>query len=151
VPLGSFGFVTIGVVTGSNDFFTLTEREVLDWGIEEKYLLPLVSKAEDLSGIRVTNDDWLLSKKLGHKCYLLHLTEPWERLGARVRDYLEQRGRELDVRSKYKVRIRKVWYEVPGVRFPDLFISYMSHEVPKIAVNEVNLQGKKGTSTNTIH
>ncbi len=151
VPLGSFGFVTIGVVTGSNDFFTLTEREVLDWGIEEKYLLPLVSKAEDLSGIRVTNDDWLLSKKLGHKCYLLHLTEPWERLGARVRDYLEQRGRELDVRSKYKVRIRKVWYEVPGVRFPDLFISYMSHEVPKIAVNEVNLQGKKATSTNTIH
>ncbi|WP_367883349.1 hypothetical protein [Thermococcus peptonophilus] len=32
IPLGEVGMVTIGVVTGSNEFFTLTEEEVNLWG-----------------------------------------------------------------------------------------------------------------------
>ncbi len=69
-----------------------------------------------------------------------------------MREYLTKKGGEkLNVRSRYKVRIRKTWYAVPGVRFPDLFMSYMSHEVPKIASNEIIVNDQKATSTNTIH
>ncbi|WP_394325264.1 hypothetical protein [Thermococcus peptonophilus] len=122
-------------------------------GIEKEYLIPLISRAEQISGIEVTTSDWELIKKLGQKCYLLYVTKPWDELGGTgVREYLTKKGGEkLNVRSRYKVRIRKTWYAVPGVRFPDLFMSYMSHEVPKIASNEIIVNDQKATSTNTIH
>ena len=149
--LGELGKVTIGVVTGDNRFFTLTAQEAEMWNIEEKYLFPLISRAEHIQGIKTTNNDWKLLRKLGQKCYLLYITEPWERLSQSVKDYLKIRGEELKVKERYKVRIRKRWYEVPGVRFPDLFMSYMIHDVPKVSANEIKLDNKKATSTNTIH
>ena len=149
--LGEFGKVTIGVVTGDNRFFTLTAQEAERWNIEEKYLFPLISRAEHIHGTKTTNNDWRLLCKLGQKCYLLYITEPWERLSQSVRDYLEVRGKELKVKERYKVRIRKRWYEVPGVRFPDVFMSYMIHDVPKASANEIKIDNKKATSTNTIH
>ncbi|WP_456477740.1 HsdM family class I SAM-dependent methyltransferase [Geoglobus ahangari] len=151
IQLRDVGFVTIGVVTGDNKFFTLTEQEVEKWDIEDKYLLPIVTKAEDLNGIVLTNDDWLFIKKIGRKCYLLHVTEPENYLSKGLKEYLEKKGKELNVRLRYKVRIRKRWYEVPGVRFPDLFMSYMVHDVPKVTANQVVINGKRATSTNTIH
>ncbi|KUH34520.1 hypothetical protein APY94_01495 [Thermococcus celericrescens] len=151
IPLGEMGIVTIGVVTGSNEFFTLTEEEANSWGIEKEYLIPLISRAEQIPGVEVTNSDWELIKKLGQKCYLLYVTKPWDELGSGVREYLTKKGEELNVRSRYKVRIRKTWYTVPGVRSPDLFMSYMSHEVPKMASNEIVVNERKATSTNTIH
>ncbi len=149
--LGELGKVTIGVVTGDNRFFTLTAQEAERWNIEEKYLFPLISRAEHIHGTKTTNNDWRLLCKLGQKCYLLYITEPWERLSQSVRDYLEVRGKELKVKERYKVRIRKRWYEVPGVRFPDVFMSYMIHDVPKASANEIKIDNKKATSTNTIH
>jgi len=149
--LGELGKVTIGVVTGDNRFFTLTAQEAKIWNIEEKYLFPLISRAEHIQGIKTTNNDWKLLCKLGQKCYLLYITEPWERLSQSVRDYLKIRGEELKVKERYKVRIRKRWYEVPGVRFPDLFMSYMIHDVPKVSANKIEIDSKKATSTNTIH
>ena len=149
--LGELGKVTIGVVTGDNRFFTLTAQEAERWNIEEKYLFPLISRAEHIQGTKTTNNDWRLLCKLGQKCYLLYITEPWGRLSQSVRDYLEVRGEELKVKERYKVRIRKRWYEVPGVRFPDVFMSYMIHDVPKASANEIKIDDKKATSTNTIH
>ncbi len=151
IQLGEISFVTIGVVTGDNKFFTLTEQEVEKWGIEDKYLIPIITKAEDIRGTLLTNEDWLFIKKLGRKCYLLYVTESENSLDKGVKEYLERRGEELNVKARYKVRIRKRWYEVPGVRFPDAFLSYMAHDVPKFAVNQILLNEKRATSTNTIH
>ncbi len=149
--LDELGKVTIGVVTGDNRFFTLTAQEAERWNIEKKYLVPLISRAEHIQGTKTTNNDWRLLCKLGQKCHLLYITEPWERLSQSVRDYLKVRGEELKVKERYKVRIRKRWYEVPGVRFPDVFMSYMIHDVPKASANEIKIDNKKATSTNTVH
>ncbi|NJE60723.1 N-6 DNA methylase [Thermococcus sp. 21S7] len=149
--VGELGKVTIGVVTGDNSFFTLSVHEAERWNIEREYLVPLVSRAEHLKGTRITAEDWKLLCKLGQKCYLLHVTEPWENLPQHVKEYLNVRGEELRVRDRYKVKIRKRWYEVPGVRFPDIFMSYMIHDIPKISANEVRVDGNRATSTNTIH
>lgn len=149
--LGEIGFITIGVVTGGNQFFTLTEEEVKSWNIKDEYLIPLISRAEQISGVRITTQDWEFIKKVGQKCYLLYITKPWNQLDNDVKEYLIKRGQELNIMSRYKVRIRKVWYTVPHVKFPDLFMSYMAHEVPKLAFNEIEVGERRGTSTNTIH
>jgi len=144
---GEYAYVTIGAVTGCNKFFLLSQVEVKNWEIEDQFLTPVVSKAEDIKGILFREEDWEMIRKLGKKCYLLNINlSPEKIVEFNVHKYLEYGLKHLKLTKRYKIKIRKIWYSVPYVRAPDAFFTYMSHTVPRLSLN---LAG--ATSTNTIH
>lgn len=141
--LGDLGRADIGVVTGANDFFMLSEPEVERHKLPASALVPAVSKASHVPGARFTLDEWRANARAGDPAYLLAIDE--SSASGRVARYLEL-GEGQGLPSRYKCRTRKPWYRVPYVRRPDLFLTYMAHVAPRLVVNEAG-----ATSTNTVH
>jgi len=75
VPLNSIASVMRGIATGNNKYFTLTDAEREDTGIEEKYLLPFIGKTRDCLSLAFTqamHDDL---REAGKKAWLFYCQE----------------------------------------------------------------------------
>jgi len=146
VPLSVFGTVDIGVVTGDNEYFILSSSEVNALHIEKKFLKPIVSCANHLEGAVFATSDWKKLWDTNHKCKLLHITLPKEEIKKySVWRYL-LKGEQKKIHERYKTSQRDPWYEVPYVRIPSCFLTYMSYKFPRLVLNEARV-----TNTNTIH
>ena len=72
LPLGQLGSVDVGVVTGENSFFVLTEEQVRLRGLAN-YTLPLVGRTAQLPGLAFREDDWQANRHAQVLCHLLNL------------------------------------------------------------------------------
>ncbi|MBI4216248.1 MAG: N-6 DNA methylase [Chloroflexi bacterium] len=142
-PLREYGRVEVGVVTGDNGYFILTETEAKQVG--DEFVTPIICGARDLKGIRLSNDDFRLLVKRERPTYLLHTSTPVDELPPKLQERLQQ-GVEQGVNRRYKCRNREPWYAVPSVWPADALLLRQAGEVPKI----VHLD-KKYASTDTIH
>lgn len=60
--LGETGRITYGKITGSKGFFVLSEKDVDEYGIDEKYLCPTVSKSTPAGRLDARKaTEWLLN------------------------------------------------------------------------------------------
>jgi len=143
--LGDLADTDVGVVTGLNDFFVLTESGARLNRLE-KTTKPLVSRSAHLEGTVFTKKDWLKNSMRGHAVHLLDFPAvEKKRLPLAIRNYIEG-GEKQGLNRGYKCRIRKFWYVVPSTYVPDGFLLRQIHQFPKLIVNEAN-----ATSTDTIH
>jgi len=142
-PLKEYGRVEVGIVTGFNDFFILTENRVHK--VDEEFLTPVVSNARDLKGITFSGSDFdaLVEKK--RPTFLIHVVEPFGNLPLPLQDYLAS-GVQRGINVRYKCRNREPWYAVPSVWPAHALMLRQAGEVPKL----VHLE-KQCTSTDTIH
>ena len=143
--LSTHASVDVGVVTGKNEFFVLTNDQVTGLGLEG-YTAPLVSRSAHLKGARVGKSDWKAMSSSGDRVHLLHLkptngTKPSAALAQYIRF-----GEDKDVHKGYKCSIRKPWYEVPSVWTPDGFLFRQIYDFPRVVLNQAG-----ATSTDTIH
>ncbi|MFQ6014141.1 MAG: class I SAM-dependent DNA methyltransferase [Anaerolineae bacterium] len=137
--LGELGTVDIGVVTGSNAYFLLTEAKTRWWEIEPDFLRPAAPKPRLMPGARFSVQEWERLRDQSVPCYLLNCQLPPSVAAEhRVWSYIE-RGVEKGVHKGYKCRNREPWYTVPGVRVPPAFLTYMAHEIPRLIVNEAQV------------
>jgi len=144
--LGSLADTDIGIVTGMNDVFVLSETEAVENGLRA-FVRPLVSRSAHLPGITLTKRDWESNRSAGLKAYLLDLPSKMASsdLPPDVRKYLRSaEARKLHL--GYKCRIRKPWYVIPSVYVPDGFLLRQIHRYPKLTVNQAS-----ATCTDTIH
>lgn len=142
-PLGEYGRVEVGVVTGDNDYFILTRSEAQQVG--DEFVTPIICSARDLRGIKLSYDDFRLLADGERPAYLLKTNAPVEKLPPALQKHLEQ-GIRQGINARYKCRNREPWYAVPSVWPADALLLRQAGEVPKI----VHLE-KKCTSTDTIH
>ena len=142
-PLRSYGRVEVGVVTGDNDFFILNQERASQF--DKKHLVPIVTSARDLQGIKFTADDFQRVLSQNRPAFLLKVQEPLDRLPASLRSYL-QSGERDNINSRFKCRNREPWYAVPSVWESDALMLRQAGEMPRL----VNLS-KKCTATDTIH
>lgn len=141
--LQEYGRTDIGVVTGANSFFVIDEQSAAAAGIPNEDLRPAISKAEHVQGLRLTKADMA---RLGsaRQASLLFYPANEEPRAASAK-YIRS-GELIGLQNRYKCRTRQPWWRVPGVKVPDAFITYMSNETPRLALNEI-----KAVSTNTVH
>ncbi len=142
-PLGEYGRVDIGVVTGANDFFIVSKQDVAANRLPFGVLLPVISKAAHVQGARFTILDWSAMAEVGDRSYLLVVDK--DNATGPVLRYIEK-GKRAGISDRYKCRVREPWYRLPYVRKPDLFLTYMSHISPRLVVNEAG-----ATHSNTVH
>ncbi|HWC22881.1 MAG TPA: N-6 DNA methylase [Flexivirga sp.] len=132
-PLQSWGDTTLGMVTGNNDFFTLTSAEVAARGLTQHDLLPLsppgsrhLRRVLSLRGLDTLGRDGLatwLFRPAG---------EPSRAAWAYIRE-----GEKRGVDEAYKCRVRSPWWRVPYQPPAHLLLTYMNADTPRLIGNPV--------------
>jgi len=142
-PFSEYGRVEVGIVTGDNDFFILRQGDAERF--PEQNLVPIITSARAMRGIRFDTDDFRQVVSEGRPAYLLNLQQPRSMLPSSVRDYLEI-GEQRKVSLRFKCRVRDPWYAVPGIWQPDAILLRQAGDMPRL----IHL-AKKCAATDTIH
>jgi adenine-specific DNA methylase len=132
----------VGIVTGRNSFFTFTDADAHEHGLEA-HCVPLVSRSAQLCGLVYDTDCRASDVAAGHRTWLLNAppdpTDP--ALVAHI-----HAGEAAGVHRGYKCSIRNPWWTTPSLWVPDLFMLRQIHRVPRLTVNAT-----AATSTDTVH
>lgn len=146
LQLGQFADVDVGVVTGRNEFFVLTDSEASRLGVKP-WCVPLIGRSAQIPGLVLSQDDWERLAAADGKCYLLRLGNLDRHiLPASALAYVEA-GERARYHEGYKCRIRLPrWWNVPSPWAPDAFLLRQIYDGPRIIENRAG-----ATSTDTIH
>jgi adenine-specific DNA-methyltransferase len=137
--------VDVGIVTGLNEFFVLTEQQVEKYSLMP-YTQRIVGRSAHLPGILFSESDWQTNVEKQSPAFLLNTPdEPFYRLPMKLKEYVTS-GEEKGLNKGYKCRIRNRWYVVPSVWIPNAFMLRQVHHYPKIILNDA-----AATCTDTIH
>jgi adenine-specific DNA-methyltransferase len=144
--LGSIASVDIGIVTGANEFFVLTEAAADE--LHPDLVTPAVTKAAQVAGAKLSIRDHRGLLKSGQRGLMLVADAAASTKALRSIRAHVARGEEMGLDERYKCRIREPWWALPVPRqgAADLLLTYCSNEHPRLALNEA-----KVLSTNTIH
>jgi adenine-specific DNA methylase len=142
-PLGELADVDVGVVTGRNSFFTLSEEQVRAYGLC-KYVEPLVSRGAQLSGIVYDAD--CRSRDLDGNLRTWILNAPDDLTKEPVLAAYVRAGEAAKVHMGYKCSIRKPWWKTPSMWVPDAFMLRQIHLAPRMTANAAG-----ATTTDTVH
>ncbi|MBR1742404.1 MAG: Eco57I restriction-modification methylase domain-containing protein [Lachnospiraceae bacterium] len=134
-----------GIVTGANNEFILTQKQVELLECQE-FVLPVISKSIMLNGDFILNQDIIqrLGRE-GHRIYLLNLSHADENLFSEpLKEYLKEIGEkentsQIKLKNRYKCKNRTPWYGVPIVRNGALFFFKRYDKLPRVCVNEAEL------------
>ena len=145
-PLVEYADVDVGIVTGRNQFFVLSEDQVERMELGQ-WTIPLVGRSFQVPGLTIYRDEWDRLVEDGHKCYLLQLGSlDRDELPSEALKYV-QWGEDQGFHKGYKCRIRMPkWWNVPSVWAPDAFLLRQIHKSPRIISN-----GSGAVCTDTIH
>ena len=136
-PLLTWGDTRLGAVTGSNAFFTLTAEEAAAHRIPDRELKPISPPgSRHLRGLTFSTAAWQEQSREGAACYLF-APDPEKPSPAALR-YVAH-GETQQIHTGYKCRNREPWWRVPLVRMPDLLLTYMDHERPRLVTNEARV------------
>jgi len=130
--LESWGETTLGMVTGNNQYFTLSPRRVAQLKIARRDLIRISPPGSGhLRGLDLTSG---MLSRLGSEGKSTWLFRPSNTPSAGARAYI-QTGEARGVDQAYKCRVRTPWYRVPLVPAPDLFLTYMNADTPRLTHN----------------
>jgi adenine-specific DNA methylase len=135
--LRDWGDIYLGAVTGNNRFFALSRAQANQLRIADEDLIPISPPgARHLRGPSFTLNAWQTLEDAGARCLLFY---PRESLGEEAARYVG-RGESQNVDAAYKCSVRQPWWRVPLVSVPDLFLTYMNHDRPRLVANEAGVQ-----------
>ncbi len=131
VRADTYAKFNIGYVAGDKSFFHPERASQREFRLPARSLVPALRSGRQLShtGVRTSS---LPSGSVG----ALWLPDK-ARLTKGEQRYIEQ-GESDGVHRRYKTRIRRPWFVVPGVRVPDLLVPVFG-ELPKIMFNDTGV------------
>lgn len=134
--LETWGETGLGMVTGNNDFFTLTGSRARQLGFYESDLRRISPPgSRHLRGVTFSERAWLQLLKEDQRVFLFY---PQSEPAGAAALYVEA-GEVLRIYEAYKCRVRSPWWRVPEVGVPDLFLTYMNHEPPRLVANRARV------------
>ena len=144
VRLGEWATPRIGVVTGNNRFFIISERVQKSKGISDKHVQSILTRATQLQGLCIRDVDIQRIVENGKNALLVSppATGP---LPKSLERYFSE-GEENGASDSYKCRSRTPWYFVPDTFVPAAFMHYMVAAWPRVVLNYSG-----ATCTNAIH
>ncbi len=140
-PLGDWGRINLGTVTGNNGYFTLTPHEVAGRGLERDVIPISPAGSAHLRALEFGAAQHAALGSAGARTLLFRPLEP----GPAARKYIRL-GEQQGVPRAYKCRVRDPWWRVPVVDPPDLFFTYMNAHTPQLAANPMGL-----SHLNSVH
>jgi adenine-specific DNA-methyltransferase len=139
VDLAEWGDPNLGMVTGSNNFFAITEKERSDLRLRPDETLSISPPgSRHLRGLTFGKSHWRQMGGVGAPT-LLFRPDPAKRL-SRGATAKVARGEAVGIHLAYKCRVRHPWYSVPLTPIPDLFFTYMNHDAPRLVTNRAGVR-----------
>lgn len=137
--------VEVGVTTGANSFFSLTNRQVIHMNAEN-YVTPLLGRSVSVEGVTYSAETQISNDAEDRKDWLLTLDgTSYQELPKYLKKYISE-AESAQINTAYKLRIRTHWYQIPGVWIPDAFLLRRIGEIPRLILNEYD-----AVSTDTFH
>lgn len=128
VPVRDLVTFNIGYVAGDKEFFHPSSVQSTMFRLPDKHLRPAVTSGRSLRGIGLYTS--LVPAVKRSQLYL-----PTDSaITAGDAQYIRH-GQQLRVDRRFKCRVRKPWYVVPGVRVPDLLLTVFA-ERPLLMIND---------------
>jgi adenine-specific DNA-methyltransferase len=132
-----WGDTYLGIVTGNNRYFTFSRADARTLGIPDRELLPISPPgSRHLRGLTFSSKAWDSLMKEGRACYLFY--PPASVPSSNAEKYIAA-GETLGVHKAYKCRVRTPWWRVPLVAAPDLFLTYMDRDRPRLLSNRAGV------------
>lgn len=142
--LSAWGETDLGMVTGNNAFFTLSAETARRLRLRESELLRISPPgSRHLRGLAFGEVMFSEMSLAGARVYLFNPDR--RRPSVAAQRYIAQ-GEADGVHLAYKCAVREPWWKVPSVRIPDLFLTYMNQDVPRLVSNDV-----RAAHLNSIH
>lgn len=142
--LDSVATVRIGLVTGCNRVFLLSERERRTMGIDRADVVPVVARTQHVPGLRTSVGALLEQDRTGGKAWLLVPRDLGERNGP-VRNQLAKVTHRRR-RDTSWFRKRHPWWCVEIGKPCDAVFTYMNDLGPRLVLGDGRLR-----CTNTLH
>ena len=142
--LGELGKIAIGVVTGCNSVFLVSEKERALEQIDYAELLPIVSRTRHVPGLFVTLDDLRKRGEEGEKTWLLAPRDISQRFTG-VRSRLARITPRQRSNTAWFNK-RSPWWAVDAGPCCDAIFTYMNHTGPRLILAERGIR-----CTNTLH
>lgn len=144
VPLSQYGTTELGIVTGANAFFALSESTRVRYELTEDQLVRISPPGtRHLQGTTFSRQQWQALREADERVWLLRPDPTDKRPGLLA--YIAS-GEDDGVHEAYKCQIRDPWWRAPIVPAPDLFFTYMSHRYPRLIANAAGV-----TFVNSMH
>lgn len=142
---GNHAAVNVGVVTGRNSFFCMTESFARENGLAE-HTIGLLARSATLSSTIVDLDDLSRAEDRGFNNRLLALPKDFDPTTNNALSQYIELGENEGVQKGYKCSIRDPWWSVPSTAVPDGFMLRQVSSILKVASNHCG-----ATSTDTVH
>lgn len=129
--------VDVGIVTGANKFFLVSDRTVDEFQLQE-WAHPMFGRSEHVAGLTYSIVDHRSNKRAGLPSNFLWFRKTeLNNMPANVEKYLSV-GLNENLHTRYKCRIRKCWYEVPSVYAAPIAMLKRAHNYPRLVLNRAN-------------
>ncbi|MGO1858973.1 HsdM family class I SAM-dependent methyltransferase [Ancrocorticia populi] len=134
--LDTWGRTRLGAVTGSNKYFTLSPAKVQELGISRRDLVRISPPgSKHLRGLALTSAK---IAELGESGKAVWLFRPSSQPSPGAMAYIGH-GHDLGIDQAYKCRVRTPWYQVPVLPAPDLFLTCMNADTPRLTTNSAGV------------
>ncbi len=134
VRLGDWVDTRLGIVTGNNNYFILSQDERKLTEIPERYFVPVIRRPAYVNGLVATNRDLKYLDNEGKPYLLLNPPENLAHAPKSLRRYIEQ-GEEKGVNLAWKCKSRDPWYIVPHTYVPEAIIPCMAASWARLMIN----------------
>ncbi len=123
--LGDFVRIVRGVATGANDFFFLTDEQVKDLKIPEKYFVRAIGRTRDVSTAEITHETLEILRRKRRPTFLLSLNgDPFDTYPESLKRYLSE-GEKSGLPKRPLISQRKPWYKTEIRNVPPFLFAYL--------------------------
>ncbi len=128
--------VTIGIVTGANNYFCVNEQTLKKYRLSE-IAKPMLARSELIKGIVYSVKDHKKNSSQGKPVHFLGFpNQPISKLPKLMQEYIRL-GEKQEIHKRYKCRIREPWYCVPYVWVSDVSLLKRCHQFPRLVLNKM--------------
>lgn len=136
-PLLDWGETDLGMVTGNNRYFALSKKRVRELGLRKKDVVRISPpSSRHLRGLAFSERAWSEMAENGARVLLFY---PNAKSPSKAAEEYIKQGEKAGVEKAYKCRVRSPWWRVPQVGVPDLFVTYMNHDTPRLVANKARV------------
>jgi adenine-specific DNA-methyltransferase len=128
--------VDVGIVTGANKFFLVTDEVVDRYGLE-RWAHPMFGRSEHAPGVIYDEATHKANREAGLPTNFLWFgTGKASTFPESVQEYIRM-GESQGLNHRYKCRIRTPWYNVPSVYAAPVGMLKRCHDYPRLILNKV--------------
>jgi adenine-specific DNA-methyltransferase len=127
--------VDVGIVTGANKFFLVTDEVVKSFSLEQ-WAHPMFGRSEHVAGVIFDKSDFAANRKAGLPTNFLWFDDiAFSSFPSSVQRYLRL-GEEQALPKRYKCSVREPWFRVPSVYASPVAMLKRAHHYPRLVLNK---------------